>query len=236
MLLRLILAIVSTIAISTCWGQYGSFEKVCMEMETKSVKGGYKSAVNAKIYYSNDGRMVSYFSFPKEYVILNNSKGEIKIYDSEKNTVLQQQNFMYSTESSQFYFFLNNKKADLGLGQMGFVQSNVKFEEGLMISEWLPPMSMASQLSKVELVHENENPIYIAYFDQNNELGTKSYYYNYVSLDKSVSFPSTITQISYSTPTDSTITKTTYSNIRLDNQVNQEAMNFKIPDNAKAIN
>lgn len=205
-------------------------------METKNVKGGYKSSVNAKIYYSNDGRMVSYFSFPKEYVILNNSKGEIKIYDSEKNTVLQQQNFMYSTESSQFYFFLNNKKADLGLGQMGFVQSNVKFEEGLMISEWLPPMNMANQLSKVELVHENENPIYIAYFDQNNELGTKSYYYNYVSLDKSVSFPSTITQISYSTPSDSTITKTTYSNIRFDNQVDQEAMNFKIPDNAKAIN
>ena len=236
MLLRLILLIVSTISINTCWGQYGSFEKVCMEMETKNVKGGYKSSVNAKIYYSNDGRMVSYFSFPKEYVILNNSKGEIKIYDSEKNTVLQQQNFMYSTESSQFYFFLNNKKADLGLGQMGFVQSNVKFEEGLMISEWLPPMNMANQLSKVELVHENENPIYIAYFDQNNQLGTKSYYYNYVSLDKSVSFPSTITQISYSTPSDSTITKTTYSNIRFDNQVDQEAMNFKIPDNAKAIN
>ncbi len=218
------------------FAQYSNFEHVSMEMETKNAKGGYTSAIKAKLYYANDGRMVSFYTYPKEYVILNNAKGEIKIYDQEKNTVLLQQNFMYSTESSQFYYFLNNKKADLGLGQMGFTQSNVRFEDGLMITEWLPPMNMTNQLSKVELVHDNENPIYIAYYDNNNAIGTKSYYYNYQKVSPILSFPTTITQISYTTPTDSTVTKTTYSNIKFDGEVDANALNYKIPNNAKAIN
>ncbi len=204
-------------------------------MESKTAKSGYSSLTDAEVYYANDGSMVSYYNSPKKYTVMNNSKGEIKIYDPEKNVVLLQQNYLYSTETSQFYYFLNNKKSDLGLNQMGFIQNNVRFEEGFMITEWLPPAQMAKSVGKVELVHENGQPIYIAYYDNNNLLTTKSYYYNYVKLNPTLDFPSTITQISYNTPTDSTITKTTYKNIRLDNEVDDKALNFKIPENAKSI-
>ncbi len=49
--------------------------------------------------------MVSYFTAPQEMVIVNNKKGEIVIYNPVNNTVVQQQNFMMSTETSQLYFF-----------------------------------------------------------------------------------------------------------------------------------
>ncbi len=204
-------------------------------MESKTAKGGYSSLTGAEVFYTNDGSMISYYSSPKKYTVMNNAKGEIKIYDPEKNVVLLQQNYLYSTETSQFYYFLNNKKSDLGLKQMGFVQNNVRFENEFMVTEWLPPAQMAKSVGKVELVHENGQPIYIAYYDNNNLLTTKSFYYNYVKLSPILDFPSTITQISYNTPTDSTITKTTYKNIRLDNEVDDKALNFKIPENAKSI-
>ncbi len=230
------MAMVYSIAISYCQAQYNSFDKISMSMEAQTAKDGYVSSIKAVIYYSNDGKMVSYYSHPKEYVLLNNIKGEIKIYDADQNTVLQQQNYKYSTETSQFYFFLNNRQSDLGLKQMGFIQSDIKFEEDIMITEWLPPAEMTQALSKVELVHENGQPIYIAYYDANNLLSTKSYYYNYRELNPGLSFPATITKISYISPMDSTITKTSFTNILLDEKVDKKAIDFKIPDNAKSIN
>ena len=230
------MAMVYPITISFSHAQYNSFDKISMSMEAKTAKDGYVSSIKAIIYYNNDGKMVTYYSHPKEYILINNIKGEIKIFDAKQNTVLQQQNYRYSTETSQFYFFLNNKQSDLGLKQMGFTQSNIEFEEELMITDWLPPAEMTQALSKVELVHENGQPIYIAYYDANNLLSTKSYYYNYNELYPGLSFPETITKISYISPTDSTITKTSFTNILLDEKVDKKAIEFKIPNNAKSIN
>lgn len=215
--------------------QYNSFKKLGLDMESKTASNGYTSTTQASIYYANDGSMVSYYKIPKEYIVLNNAKGEIKIYDPEKNTVLQQQNYLYSTETSQFYFFLNNKKSDLGLAQMGFVQNNLKFEEDYMISEWLPPAQMAKMISRVELVHEKGQPIYIAYYDKDNKISNKSYYYNYQQLNPTLDFPATVTKIVYSSPTDSTVTKTSYLNIKLDSEVKDQLLNYSIPNDAKNI-
>lgn len=215
--------------------QYNTFKKLGLDMETKSATNGYTSTTRASIYYTNDGSMVSYYEMPKEYVVFNNAKGEIKIYDPAKNTVLQQQNYLYSTETSQFYYFLNNKKSDLGLASMGFVQNNLKFEEGLMITEWLPPAQMAKMISRVELVHEQGQPIFIAYYDSDNNLANKSYYYNYQKLSPTLDFPATVTKIVYSTPTDSVVTKTSYTNIKLDAEVKDELLNYSIPNDAKNI-
>ncbi|MEQ8476718.1 hypothetical protein [Fulvivirga sp.] len=231
----LLMQLLLMLSTAVSFAQYNAFNCISMEMETKTAKGGFVSATEANIFYGNDGRMTSFYTAPKKYIVLNNAKGEIKIYDQDKNTVIQQQNYLYSTETSQFYFFLNNKKSDLGLQQMGFIQSNVSFAEGLMVTEWLPPANMASQVSKVELVLEDGNPIYIAYYDANNMVTTKSYYYNYIELNQSLNFPSTITQINYSTPVDSTVSKTVYSNVQLDKKEGMESLNFQIPKDAKNI-
>jgi len=207
-----------------------------MEMETRTAKGGYTSKINARIYYSSDGKMTTYYDYPREYIIFNNAKGEIKVYNVKENTVIQEQNFLYSTETTQLYYFLQNSKSDLGLTDMGFVQQNIKFEDGLIVTDWLPPANLASELSKVEMVHEQNKPIYIAYYNQENTIGTKSYFYDYSALAPGVEFPASITQIQYLSPTDSTVTKTTYSNFSFDNQINDSFFEYKIPDNAKTIN
>ncbi len=217
------------------WTVSASFQKISMEMVMKVADGGYSSTTKATIYYSYDGKMVTYFSQPKEMVVTNNAKGEMQVYDPSKNTIIQKQNFTYSTETTQLYYFLQNRKNDLGLADLGFIQQNITFEEGLSITEWMPPMNMSSQLSKVKLVHERDNPIYMAYYDASNNIATKSYFYDYQELRPLLHFPLTITQINYKTPADSTINKTSYSGIVFDNQVDDSKFSFKIPDNAKVL-
>jgi outer membrane lipoprotein-sorting protein len=51
----------------------------------------------------------------------------------------------------------------------------------------------------------------------------------------SVKMPFTITEFEYLSPTDSIITKRTYSNLKTNAQVDDKYLNFKVPTDAKVI-
>lgn len=231
------IAVLVAISISlTSSDQVASFERVSMDMTTKLAEQGFSNATTAKIFYSFDGKMVSYFYEPKEMVVSNNAKGEMQVYNPKDNTVIQRQNYTYGTETSQLFYFLQNKKHDLGLSDMGFSQSDISFEDGLTITDWLPPIEMLQQISKVRLVHDRDEPIYVAYYDNSDQIGTKSYFYNYIELKPLLKFPSTVTQIRYKNMgKDSTINKTTYSNFRFDNQVDPSRLTLAIPEDVKVL-
>ena len=108
MKLKCIAVLITLGVISSSWTTYLSFNKVSMNMETRTAKGGYTSKINARIYYSSDGKMITYYDYPREYIIFNNAKGEIKVYNVKENTVILEQNFLYSTETTQLYYFLQN--------------------------------------------------------------------------------------------------------------------------------
>jgi outer membrane lipoprotein-sorting protein len=211
------------------------FEKISLNMETRSATAGKSTQVKATLFYSSEGKMVSYFTAPQEMIIVNNKNGEIIIYNPLNNTVIQQQNFMMSTETSQLYFFLENKRNDLGLSGMGYTLKATRFEDGLKITNWSPPMELAAQVSSVELVHEKGNPIYMGYHDRKGKIIKKIFFYNYTRVSEYITFPNAITQIDFKTPKDSVITKTAYSEFHLNQQVNDEKLNYSVPSTAKVI-
>ena len=209
-------------------------KQIKVTMETRSIKDGHMNKITSDIYYSIDGKMVSYFTFPKEFVSITNNKGEVKVYDVEKNEVYQAQNAGFNTETSQIYYFLNNKLSDLGLSSMGFQMSNTTFDEGLMVTEWSPPVEMAGQIGVIKLVHDRQIPIFMSYSDTNDKIVKKTFFYDYTNFD-GISFPSTVTNINYMNAGDSSISKTSYSNILINEQVDKSKLNFEVPDNAKVI-
>ena len=75
-------------------------------------------------------------------------------------------------------------------------------------------------------------PIYSSYHDNNNKVIRKIYYSNYY---KSESFilPKKITEITFTSKTDSTIKRTIYSDIKEDDKVNTHYLNYEIPEDAK---
>jgi len=204
-------------------------------MISRSVRAGKTVTVKADIFYQlAGGKMISHYSLPSNQYIINTSKGEISIYDPIKNTVIQQVNYLFSTETSQFYYFLNNQKADLGLRAMGFVNKNTKFEKNLMISTWAAPARLAKDIKSVELVHDGANPIYTKYIGGNGQVIKKMYYYNYQNFG-GLDFPLTVTQIDYFSAKDSVIAKTTYADIKINEAVNSKLSDFTIPANAKVL-
>ena len=211
-----------------------SVRKVSATMTMRTAHKGKTINTRAELCYATSGRMVTLFPKPAELYVFNNSNGEIKVFDPTKNTVLQQQNATYSTETTQFFYFLHNRKADLGLSSMGFSLSQTKFEDGLMISTWKSPTPMAKSIKRVELVHKGQNPIFMKYIDPSERTIKKVYYYEYTKLG-SVDFPQTITQIDYVTARDSIITKPAYGALKINEQVTSTLLDFVIPANAKIL-
>lgn len=230
---RILIFLIITATLGTSAFQY-VYQKVSMEMLTRSTKKGRISTLKAKIFYTSEGKMVSYYHEPLEMLVTNNKKGDISIFNFKENSITQKQNFLFGTEQNQMFFFLENNKSDLGLAKMGFVLNETKFEDGLKITVWIPPFALARQISRVELVHEKGNPIFLGYFDQKGKAVKKSFFYNYTQV-ASVNFPASVTQVTYENANDSTISKVSYSNFKLDNDVSDEYLNFKIPDDAKTI-
>ncbi|MBS1505717.1 MAG: hypothetical protein JSS79_03630 [Bacteroidetes bacterium] len=215
------------------WGppQY-VYQKVSMDMLTRSTRKGQLTTLKATVFYTSEGKMACHYVEPKEILVVNNSKGEFLVYDFINNSVAQKQNYLMSTETNQLFYFLESNRNDLGLSKMGFTLKETKFEGNLKITVWSPPLQLAKDISKVEVAHEKNNPVFLGYFDKKGKAINKVYFYNY-QLVGATNFPAAVTQINYVTAKDSVISKTVYSNFKLDQDVNDQYLNFKIPANAR---
>lgn len=210
------------------------FEKVSLDLYTRTARDGKMSITKAQIFYNADGDMISYYTEPDEVYISNTKKGDVIMYNIRENTVIQRQNYLFSTENNQLYFFLEKNKSDLGLSRMGFAITNTRFEDGLKITTWVPPLQMRSSVSKVELVHNKNNPVFLGYYDAAGGFQKKVYFYKYETY-YGISIPTNLTQISFASPKDSIVSKTIYSNIKFDEEVTDEYFNFQIPSSVVVI-
>jgi outer membrane lipoprotein-sorting protein len=209
-------------------------EKISFDIHTRTAAAGISNSVKGTMYYNMEGKMLTKYKEPEEIVIINNRKGDLQIYNAKLNQLFQQQNFLYSTESNELYYFLENNKTDIGLKALGFYLHQTKFEGGLKITTWAPPLQLTNDVSHVELVHEKGNPIFIGYFSKDGKPMKKVYFYDYTQIG-SLSIPASITKITFKSPIDSIITKSTYSNFKLNKDVKDANFSFEIPADAKII-
>lgn len=90
-------------------------QRISAHIFTRQAENGYKASLEGDIYYSANGDMISYFSSPKNYIVVTNSKGEMRIYNPQENTVIQLQNNLLSSNITPFYYFFSGKTGDMGL-------------------------------------------------------------------------------------------------------------------------
>jgi outer membrane lipoprotein-sorting protein len=229
------LLLLSIALMASAFNKQYIFQKISMDMEVRSASGRNSIRSKASIYYTSEGKMVSYFAEPQEMVVINNRKGEITAYNPADNTVFKQQNYTQGTETDQLFYFLDNKRSDLGLTAMGYGVKSTKIEDGLKVTEWSPPVNLSGSIKKVELVHERGNPIYLGYHAANGAIVKKIFFYNYEKVGDYILLPKAVTQIDFKSPTDSVVTKTVYSEFRLNQQVLDDKLSFEIPADAKLI-
>lgn len=207
-------------------------QKLTAAITTKQVNKGKSTTVKANLYYTTGGKLVTHFTQPREYVLLTNSKGEYKIYDPQTNTVEQNQNEAFSTDITYFGHFLNNRTTDMGLRNLGFTLYNTRFETNATVTEWKPMLVDGDTPVVVELVHENNIPIFLGYKELSGKYLRKVFFYNYQKVQQA-NLPATITDINYFANGDSIVSRTQYANILVNEQAKGSYFDFQIPANAK---
>jgi hypothetical protein len=204
-----------------------------VNMNKRVNQNGVTTSINAEIFYGLNGKMVTKYENPKEILVINDSDGQIIMYDKNENTVIQNINYAYSTENSNFFYFLNSDKRDMGLEKMGFLLNKTEFDENMLVTTWQAPLEMRQHFSGIKLVLENNKPIYMDYSDSKGKIIKKMFFSDFTDV-KGKAFPKAITEINYSKK-DSIVSKTTFSSIVDNVPEAMNLLNFKIPENAKYI-
>ena len=211
-------------------------ERVYARLESRQVQKGKSITIKSEICYDQNGDIISHFISPAEYLIISNKVGEIKLYDPTKNTIMIRQNSIFSSQTSQLYYFLNGKTDDMGLNELGFVPTKTYPESNVIVTEWKRKTAdLKSSVQKVKLVSQQQHPIYMDYRNKDNRIIRKIYYSAYRKLNQ-FDFPAISTEIIYNDKSDSTVTRTVYSDFAINEQAVSPYFGFKIPASAKKIN
>lgn len=210
-----------------------NFDWVSFNMVKRTVVNGQVSTVNAKVYYRSSGEMITKFSTPTEMYVLNNTLGDVRIYNPQMNSVVKTLDNRMSSQNTTFFYFLVGKTGDLGLESAGFLLDDSRIEEMMLISEWTPPGELKKEMDKVELVSNGEHPIFMGYLKEDKTYLKKTFYYDFEILG-GVDFPMSITEINY-VKSDSIITKTSFSNFKFDATEDRDMLDFRIPETATLI-
>ena len=202
-------------------------------MKSQTLQDGRILTTEADQYFIfPEGRIISYFQQPDEYVLISNQLGEASIYQPRENKVILQRNKLFTSRNNSLYFFLTNQLYDLGLKELGLNVYDSGEEGDLLITHWQAPPEMIAQVDKIKMVHENMLPIFSSYKNLDGDITLKVYFEDFTILENS-QIPRRITEIVYLPGGDSLIKRTDYSNFRSGNACDMEKFNFTIPENAK---
>jgi outer membrane lipoprotein-sorting protein len=209
-----------------------TIDRISANMTIRQVQEGKSVTLRGALYYQRNGNMVTHFVFPREFMIVANKLGETRLYDPTKNTVVQYQNLLFSTQSSQFYYFFSGKIADMGLTRIGYVQDKTYNEGGMLVTEWkLKTPDKKATIQRIKIVYDGQRPVYMHYEEASGRVFRKVFYYNYQLLD-TYYFPATTTEILYDKG-DSVVSKTNYTDFKINETSATGWFNYSIPRNAK---
>lgn len=208
------------------------FEWLSFKMVKRVNAQGKTTRMDALIFFKKNGDMVTYLDKPTELFILNNSEGELQIYNPDQNSVYKSVNANYGSQNNPFYYFLG-EVPNMGLEQVGYKLTDTKVDDGFLVSTWAAPPSLGSEIKSIELVSDGDKAVFMGFKDKEDAYFKKMYFYQFTKL-RGLTFPEAITEIDY-IEEDSIITKTTFHDFNFDNVGDKEILNFQIPENATLL-
>lgn len=207
----------------------GAQRKVSADVEVKTVNNGKLTTVTKSVYCTNNGRLVTIFRKPYTYYMVSNAKGEVQIYRPDTNEILPQTDKTLSSNTELISMFMQGRIDDMGLGFFGYKVTSTERDEGYIKKTF---SSADPQLPLVTIVYEDYLPIYCEYNGPDGKLISKKYLSDYKRFGRFV-LPCRSTDIAYGEKRDSAVTRTIYSNVKVD--VDDPNFDFKVPADAKPM-
>ncbi len=206
-------------------------ERLSSEVTSRYWEAGQSYESSSHIYYKLDGTLIVHTDEPEEMIVKTNQHGEVYIYYPNENEAEYQQNAQLSSESTQFFIFLQGMTEDLGLRTVGYELRDTEFDDGYQVTYWDPPAQMRGEFGTTKLVHQDYLPVYLSVEDEEGEVRQRTYFHDYTELADQ-DFPGSITTIEYESPQDSTVMQTMFSDIRYNEAAEHELFDFSVPDDA----
>lgn len=204
-------------------------KRVSADVEVKQVAQGKVTTITKSVYCANNGRLVVHFHTPEDYYVVTNILGETKLFVPRTNEVLMDNSDAISSKDDLLTLFLSGRVEDLGLSLSGYKLQSAVNEEGKIVRTYVT--TDKNRPAKVEIVLENYLPIYMEDVNETGKVTRKTYFSKYQTSGR-FTFPTRTTEVAY-VAKDSTVTRTVYSNIKVDQD--DPDFNFEIPANAKTV-
>lgn len=209
--------------------------QISLDFTQKTLEKGKYVTVEGKVYFrKKDGVLTTHLVKPFENITIVDKNGSMSIYDPATNSVIHERSSMNSTETSYFYHFLSGSYSDLGYSKAGYTFKTSRIEEGLMVTTMVPKPGYSTPVVEIELVHDKTLPVYVGFKDSRKKFLGKIFFSDFQKVSD-LQVPFRITEIIFRPKGDSSITKKTYSNARVNKQVNETFLNYKIPANASVV-
>jgi hypothetical protein len=205
---------------------------ISLHLKNESFQKGRLVTLESDYFFDIEkGELIIHGPTPRNHIKISNRLGEVKIYFPDENKVTLKQDQFFSSENELIYYFLSNNYYDLGLSEEGFSVTDTKMDGKYQIITWTSPAGL-KQVAKAELVFENDQPVYAAYFNLKGNIIRKIYYYNYTIFESFI-LPTKVTQITYLSENDSIIQRNSWTDVKVTSNITSPFFNYKIPENAK---
>ncbi len=203
-----------------------------VSIKDKLANGTYRLTVG-KVYYDKPSLKLIYkLNFPQEETIIIKDTTLHKI--GKDGILISSQNVMVVNEFSIFHLSLSGKLADYGInsGNAAKIYKISKVEkdkDGRVITTWsVVEKQLMKTLGKIKMANINKRLDAIAFYDTNDKLLSQQFFKDYVNVN-GVEFPRQVTQISNNTDNTQNIQQTTYKNIVIDQEDENNMYNYPVP-------
>lgn len=211
--------------------------RVSADVQVKTLSAGKVSTVTKSVYCTNNGRLVTFFHKPLEYVAVTNPAGELRIWLPGTNELItpSAEGSEVSSKDELLSIFMSGRLDDLGLGGFGYKPSaTVRTEEGYIKKTFTRGKETPGEalIQSVDIVYDKYLPIYCEYMSVSGKVMRRLYLSGYAT-EQRLTLPMRMTSIEYGQAQDSTIVRTIYSNVKIDQD--DSGFDFEIPADAKPV-
>lgn len=203
-----------------------------ISIKDKLADGSYRLTIG-EVYYDKIYKKIVYrLKFPrKETVVMQDTT--IFIINS-KNIIESSSRTVIIPEFTAFHLALNGKLSDYGLKPKSNEKSIYKIgkvektEKGILTT-WIPAdESLKKTFGNIKMLNVNKRLDAMIFYNPAGKIISQQYFKKYIN-NKGVEFPTEITMISVNEKGEKNIQLTTYKNVLIDQNTEDEIYRYKLP-------
>ncbi|KPM48370.1 hypothetical protein [Jiulongibacter sediminis] len=203
-----------------------------VSVKDKLADGKYRLTMG-KVYYDKIYKKIVYtLNFPeKENLIIQDTT----LYTIDKAGLLKSRSqTVLMPEFTVFHLALTGKLSDYGLTakkdepSIYKIESVEKTADGVLTT-WTPTDAKLRELfGDIKMLKKNRRLDAMIFYDKDGRMVSRQFFKKYVNV-KGVEFPTEVTMISYGADGEKNLQQTTYKNIVIDQQDEDEIYRYRIP-------